>query len=108
MATQILNHVCDLHHSSQQRWIPDSLSEARDQTCVLMDTGRIHFHCATVGTPHVCLLIIPSAVHLFHVGLSVFYFAISSFPLMSPLGVHITYSLSGIWLLLGLVGGILL
>ena len=26
------------------------LSKARDQTCVLMDTSLIHFHCATMGT----------------------------------------------------------
>ena len=25
-----LSHVCDLHHSSWQRWIPDPLSETRD------------------------------------------------------------------------------
>ena len=30
--------------------IPDSLSEARDQTCTLMDPSWIHFHCATTGT----------------------------------------------------------
>ena len=28
---------CDLHHSSQQCWILNPLSEARDGTCVLMD-----------------------------------------------------------------------
>ena len=27
-------HVCDLHHSSQQRWILSPLSEARDQTLI--------------------------------------------------------------------------
>ena len=47
---QELNHICDLHHSSQQRWIPDPLSEARDQICILMDTSRIHFCCITMGT----------------------------------------------------------
>ena len=26
------SHICDLHHSSQQCWIPDPLSKARDQT----------------------------------------------------------------------------
>ena len=31
-ATQDLSHVCDLHHSSQQRRISDPLSEARDGT----------------------------------------------------------------------------
>ena len=33
--------------------MPDSynpLSEARDQTRILMDTGQVHFHCATMGT----------------------------------------------------------
>ena len=29
--------VCDLHHSSWQRWILNPLSEAKDGTCVLMD-----------------------------------------------------------------------
>ena len=40
-------HICDLHHSSQHPlrhcWIPDPLSEAKDQTCILMDTSWIHF-----------------------------------------------------------------
>ena len=30
--------------------IPNPLSEARDQTCVLVATG--HFHCTTTGTPY--------------------------------------------------------
>ena len=29
-------------HSSQQQWILDPLSEARDQAHILMDTGRVH------------------------------------------------------------------
>ena len=33
-----MNHRCDLHHSSQQCWILNQLSEARDQTHILMDT----------------------------------------------------------------------
>ena len=45
------SHVCDLHHSSRQRWIPDPLSEAKDWTCILMDTSCIHFRCATAGAP---------------------------------------------------------
>jgi len=36
-ATLDVSHVCDLHHSSQQHWILNLLSEARDRTCVLMD-----------------------------------------------------------------------
>ena len=45
------SHVCDLHHSSRQHWILNSLTEARDQTCVLTDASQIRFHCATTGTP---------------------------------------------------------
>ena len=33
--------VCDLHHSSQQGRILNPLSEARDQTLILMDTSQI-------------------------------------------------------------------
>ena len=43
--------MCDLHHSSQQCWIPDPLREARDQTHILIDTSQIHFCCTTTGTP---------------------------------------------------------
>ena len=35
--------VCNLHHSSQQRRVLNPLSEARDQTHVLMDTSRVHY-----------------------------------------------------------------
>ena len=38
-----LSCVCDLHHSSQQRWILDPLSEARDSARNLMDPSRIRF-----------------------------------------------------------------
>ena len=34
--------VCDLHHSSQQCWILNPLSEARDWTCNLMVPSHIH------------------------------------------------------------------
>ena len=43
--------VCDLHHSSWQRWILNPLSDARDQTCILMDVSQIHFCCTMMGTP---------------------------------------------------------
>ena len=43
-ATLDLSHICNLHHSSWQHWILNLLSEARDQTCVLMYTSHIHFH----------------------------------------------------------------
>ena len=39
---QDLHGVCDLHHSSQQRWILNPLSEARDRTCTLMDPSQVH------------------------------------------------------------------
>ena len=35
--------VCNLQHSSWQRWIFNLLSQARDQTSVLMDTSQICF-----------------------------------------------------------------
>ena len=34
-----LSHICDLHHSLWQHWILNLLSEARDHTCILMDTS---------------------------------------------------------------------
>ena len=43
------SHICDLHQSSQQRWILNPL--ARDGTCNLVDTSQIHFHWARTGTP---------------------------------------------------------
>ena len=49
--TQGPSHVCDLHHSSQQCWITDTLSEARDGTHILMDPSWIHSCCPTTGTP---------------------------------------------------------
>ena len=51
IATQDPSLVGDLHHSSWQHRIPDPLSEATDQTRILMDPSWICFHCATMGTP---------------------------------------------------------
>ena len=42
-ATPDLSCICDLHHSSQQRWILNPLSEARDPTRVLMSTSGVHY-----------------------------------------------------------------
>ena len=39
-AMRYLSQGCDLHHSSQQRQILNPLSEARDQTCILMDASQ--------------------------------------------------------------------
>ena len=41
-ATQDPSRVCGLHHSSQQCWIPNPLSEARDGTCNLMVPSRAY------------------------------------------------------------------
>ena len=37
-----LSCICDLHHSSQQCWILNPLSEGKDRTHVLMDTSQVH------------------------------------------------------------------
>ena len=39
-ATWDLSRICVLHYSSPQHWIPNPLSEARDQTCIFMDTSQ--------------------------------------------------------------------
>ena len=53
--TGYLNHVCDLHHSSQQRQILIPLSEARDRTCNLMVPTQVHLYSAMTGTPKINL-----------------------------------------------------
>ena len=50
-ATQELSCICDLQHRSQQCWIADPLSKAKDWTSVLMDTTWFCSCCATTGTP---------------------------------------------------------
>ena len=49
------SQVCDLHHSSWQRWVLNPLGKTRDRTCILMDTSQICFHCAMMGTPRLFL-----------------------------------------------------
>ena len=43
-AKQDPSFICDLHHSSRQRWILNTLSGARDQTHIFMDTSRVRYH----------------------------------------------------------------
>ena len=43
-ATTDPSNVCNLHHSLWQCWILNPLSQAKDPTCVLMDTSQICFH----------------------------------------------------------------
>ena len=37
------SHICDVDHSSQQCWILNPLSKARDLTCVFMNTIWVHY-----------------------------------------------------------------
>jgi len=53
-ATRGLSHICGLHHSSQQCQVLNPLREARDGTCILMDTSQIRYCWAMVGTPLKC------------------------------------------------------
>ena len=45
------NCVCDPHHSSWQCLIPNPLRQARNRTCILLDTSQISFCWATMATP---------------------------------------------------------
>ena len=42
-ATRDLSRICNLHHSSQQHWTLNPLSEAKDGTRILMDTSWVHY-----------------------------------------------------------------
>ena len=46
--------LCNLHHSSQQCWILNPLSEARDQTHILITTSQVHRHWATKELQESC------------------------------------------------------
>ena len=50
-AMQDLNHVCNLYHGLLQRQILNSMTEARDQMCILMDPTWIRFCWAMMRTP---------------------------------------------------------
>ena len=55
-ATQDPSHICDLHHSSQQHWILNPLSEARDQTCILTDPSQVRSLLSHKGnSPYICI-----------------------------------------------------
>ena len=43
--------VCDLHHSSQRRWILDPTEQGQGWNHNLMAPSKIRFRCATTGTP---------------------------------------------------------
>ena len=46
-----LSHVCELYHSSQQCWMLNPRSEARDRTRNLMVPSQICFCCAMMENP---------------------------------------------------------
>ena len=52
-----------LRPTPQQRRIPNPLSEARDQTHILVDTSWVHYHGAKMGTPHFIL----NTIRKFHI-----------------------------------------
>ena len=58
-ATWDLSLICNLHHSSQQCRILSPLSEARDQTRILMNTSWIRFRCTTMRTPLIDFRFLP-------------------------------------------------
>ena len=50
-AMQDMSLDCYLHQSSQQQQSLNPMLEARNRTCVLMDTNQVHYHWATKGIP---------------------------------------------------------
>ena len=50
-----LSCICDLHHSSWQRQIPDLLSETRDWTCILMDACWVCWPLSHDGNCYGCV-----------------------------------------------------
>ena len=44
------SHVCNLHHSLWQCWIPNPLRKVRDWTCIFIDSSWFVYHWATMGT----------------------------------------------------------
>ena len=50
-ATPDPSRICNLNHSSRQRWILNTLSKARDWTHSLMVPRQIRLYCTMMGTP---------------------------------------------------------
>ena len=62
-AMRDLSLVSNLHHSSRQHQILNPLSEVRDRTRILMDSSRICFLCATMGTMSFFSSFLPTPQH---------------------------------------------
>ena len=56
----------DLCCSLRQHWILNPLSEARDQTDILMDTSWVCYHWTTTGTPLYAFLYFSDKQNFFH------------------------------------------
>ena len=70
--TPVPSRICDLQHSPRLRQILNPLSEARDQTRILLGTSPVHFCWATMGTPtklFFFFLIPPFGLVSFHLSL---------------------------------------
>ena len=55
IARQDPSHTFNLHQDSQQCWIINPLGKARDRTHIIMDTSRVCYCWATMGTPFLLL-----------------------------------------------------
>ena len=53
-----LSRVCDLHQSSQQCQILNTLKEARDQIHIILDNSQVHNLLSHRGTPSLTFLIL--------------------------------------------------
>ena len=52
--------IYNLYYSSWQHRILNPATEARDGTCILMDSSQIHFCCTTKATPETLKILWPS------------------------------------------------
>ena len=57
-ATWDPSHICDLHHSTRQYQILNTLSEARDGTQILMDPSQVTFAEPQQELPSLYLLLL--------------------------------------------------
>ena len=57
------SHILDLHCSLWQHQMLNPLREARDRTCILVDTSWVHYSWATTGTSSSVNTQVPSFSH---------------------------------------------